>query len=647
MAFLPITKEEMTARGWDAPDIVVITGDAYVDHPSFGTAIVSRVLEAEGLHVCILPQPQSDADYLRFGVPRLAFFVNGGNIDSMVAHYTAAKRKRHNDYYTAGGKAGRRPDRAVTVYCRAVRRLFGDIPLCIGGLEASLRRFAHYDYWDDAVRPSILIDSGADLLMFGMGEHQTVEIARRLAGGEPVCSLHDIRGTAYAVPTDEHQYIPGSVECPSYDEVKAKTPAGYLAYARSCRIEQDEHDAVRGRTVIQRHGGVIVVQNPPSPPLQTDELDRVYELPYERNYHPSYEAEGGVPAIEEVKFSITHVRGCFGACHFCSIAYHQGRGITARSEDSVIREATLLTELPDFKGYIHDVGGPTANFRHPSCIGQEKHGLCRGKQCLAPEPCKNLIVNHSEYLHLLRRLRAIPGVKKVFIRSGIRFDYLILDKDETFFKELVRYHVSGQLKVAPEHCSDAVLAAMGKPKIAVYEAFRRRFYELTKSMNKKQYLVPYLMSSHPGSALSDAIELALFLKREGLHPEQVQDFYPTPGTISTCMFYTRLDPYTEKPIFVPKTKEEKAEQRALLQYFRPENRALVLRALKKAGREDLIGYGPECLIRPPARESAAKAPFHHERMPAAGRKKHDKITSRTQKNKSKQKQGAVKKRHVR
>lgn len=598
MTFLPITKEEMDARGWDAPDIVVVTGDAYVDHPSFGTAIVSRVLEAEGFRVCILPQPQNDDDYRRFGRPRLAFFVNGGNIDSMVAHYTAAKRKRHDDYYTAGGKAGRRPDRAVTVYCKAIRRLFGDVPLCIGGLEASLRRFAHYDYWDDAVRPSVLIDSDADLLMFGMGEHQITEIAHRLADGEPIGIMHDIRGTAYAVPTNEYVYIPDSVECPSFEEVKAKTPEGYLAYARSCRIEQDEHDAVRGKTVIQRHGKKIVVQNPPSPPLETAELDRVYELPYERNYHPSYEAEGGVPAIEEVKFSITHVRGCYGACNFCSIAYHQGRSITTRSEDSVVREAQALTKLPDFKGYIHDVGGPTANFRQPSCAGQEKRGMCRGKKCLAPTPCKNLVVDHSEYLHLLRRLRAIPGVKKVFIRSGIRFDYLILDKNGEFFKELVRYHVSGQLKVAPEHCSANVLTAMGKPDIAAYETFRARFYELTKSMNKKQYLVPYLMSSHPGSTLADAVELALFLKKEGLHPEQVQDFYPTPGTISTCMFYTGLDPYTEKPIFVPKTREEKAAQRALLQYFRPENRAIVLSALRKAGRSDLIGYGENCLIRP-------------------------------------------------
>ena len=598
MAFLPITKEEMTARGWDAPDIVLVTGDAYVDHPSFGTAIVSRVLEAEGFRVCILSQPQNDEDFKRFGTPKLAFFVNSGNIDSMVAHYTAAKRKRSDDYYTAGGVAGKRPDRAVTVYSKTIRRLFGDIPVCIGGLEASLRRFAHYDYWDDSVRPSVLIDSTADLLMFGMGERQIKEIAHRLADGEHISMMRDIRGTAYAIPTDEYAYIPDSVECPPFEEVKSKTPEGYLAYARSCRIQQDEHDAIRGKTVIQRHGKLIIVQNPPALPLEQDELDAVYELPYERNYHPSYEALGGVPAIEEVKFSVNHVRGCYGACNFCAIAYHQGRMITTRSEDSVVREAEMLTHMPDFKGYIHDVGGPTANFRHPSCKGQEKRGMCKGRKCLAPEPCKNLVVDHSEYLHLLRRIRALPKIKKVFIRSGIRFDYLIHDKNDEFFKELVRYHVSGQLKVAPEHCSNNVLRAMGKPNIGVYEKFRHRFYELTKSMNMKQYLVPYLMSSHPGSTPADAIELALFLKKEGLHPEQVQDFYPTPGTISTCMFYTGLDPYTEKPIFVPKTKEEKAEQRALLQYFRPENRQIVINALRRAGRTDLIGYGENCLIRP-------------------------------------------------
>lgn len=594
MPFLPITAEEMKERGWDTPDIVVVTGDSYVDHPSFGIAIISRVLEAEGYRVCILPQPQSAEDFARFGRPKLGFFVSGGNIDSMVAHYTAAKRRRSKDVYTAGGNAGKRPDRATIVYCRQIRKIYPDIPVIIGGLEASLRRFAHYDYWDDAVRPSILVDSGADLLVYGMGENQSIEIARRLAGGEPVQSITDVRGTCFAVPVKE--YAPRHcAECPGYEMVcKDKKQ-----YAISCRIQQDEQDAVRGKTVIQRHGGVIVVQNSPMPPLATAELDRVYELPYMRAYHPSYEALGGVPGIEEVEFSITHNRGCFGACNFCSIAYHQGRQITCRSEDSVVREAETLIKMPDFKGYIHDVGGPTANFRAPSCKGQLTKGLCKGKKCLAPKPCPALVVNHGSYLHMLRRLRKLPGIKKVFIRSGIRFDYLIEDKDESFFKELVEHHVSGQLKVAPEHCSASVLNLMGKPPIDSYRRFKKRFYELTKSIGKKQFLVPYLMSSHPGSTLRDAIELAVFLKREGLHPEQVQDFYPTPGTVSTCMFYTGLDPYTMKPVYVPRAPKEKAEQRALLQYYLPENRGLVLSALKAAGRTDLIGTGPDCLIAAP------------------------------------------------
>lgn len=597
MAFLPITKKEMQARGWEFPDIVLVTGDAYVDHPSFGTAIISRVLEAEGFRVCILSQPQSAADMARFGKPRLGFFVNGGNIDSMVAHYTAAKRKRSEDAYTAGGKAGRRPDRAVIVYSRWIRETFGAVPILIGGLEASLRRFAHYDYWDNTVRPSILMESTADILVYGMGEKTDTEIAQRLANGEPISSITDVLGTCVAVDAARYTVRP-CAECPSYEQVSVPDASGKRQYAISCRIQQDEHDAVRGKTVIQRHGDKIVIQNPPCPPVAEDYFDWVYSLPYEREWHPSYTAQGGVPGLEEVKFSITHNRGCFGACNFCSLAYHQGRYITCRSEESVIKEAKLLTEKPDFKGYIHDVGGPTANFRHPSCKGQETKGLCKGKKCLAPKPCPALRVDHSDYLHLLRRLRALPKVKKVFIRSGIRFDYLMEDTDETFFKELVAHHVSGQLKVAPEHCSAAVLEKMGKPSIATYQKFRKRFFELTKSMGKQQYLVPYLMSSHPGSTLREAVDLALFLKKEGLKPEQVQDFYPTPGTISTCMFYTGLDPYTLKPVYVPRTPQEKAQQRALLQYFRPENRALVLSALKAAGRTDLIGTGPNCLIAP-------------------------------------------------
>ncbi len=605
MPFLPITKKEMTERGWDRPDFVLVTGDAYVDHPSFGTAIISRVLEHAGYRVCILPQPRCDADYTRFGRPRLCFLVNGGNIDSMVAHYTAAKKRRSDDAYTAGGRSGSRPDRAVIVYCKNIRRLFGDVPVAIGGLEASLRRFAHYDYWDDCVRPSVLIDSGADLLMYGMGEKHIVEIANRLNNGEDISSLTDIRGTCYAVKTAD--YKPGPVkECPSFEAVSAPSDAGRRKYAESCRIQQAEHDAVRGRTVIQRHGDRIVIQNPPMPPLDTKEMDEVYSLPFMRTYHPSYEALGGVPGIEEVKFSIIHNRGCFGACNFCSLAYHQGRQISCRSHDSVIAEAKEITEMPDFKGYIHDVGGPTANFRARSCEAQLNRGLCPEKKCLAPSVCPAVTVDHSDYLSLLRKLRALPRVKKVFVRSGIRFDYLIADKDETFFKELVQHHVSGQLKVAPEHCSANVLKRMGKPPIEIYNRFKKRFYELTQSVGKKQFLVPYLMSSHPGSTPADAIELALFLKREGLRPEQVQDFYPTPGTVSTCMFYTGLDPYTMEPVYVPRTPVEKAQQRALLQYFRPENRKLVISALRKAGRTDLIGTGKNCLVAPDRPASTPK-----------------------------------------
>ena len=597
MAFLPITATEMRARGWDAPDIVVVTGDAYVDHPSFGTAIISRVLEAEGFRVCVLAQPRSAADFTRFGRPKLGFFVGAGNIDSMVAHYTAAKRKRSEDAYTPGGKAGARPDRATLVYCRQIREVYPDIPLSIGGLEASLRRFAHYDYWDDRVRPSILAESGADWLVYGMGEEACVAIARRLAEGQTPAQINDIRGTCVMVSAADYTPRP-CAECPTLAQVSAPTPEGKRQYAIAARIQQDEQDDVRGKTVIQRHGDRILIQNPPMPPLDTARFDWVYELPYERTYHPSYEALGGVPGIEEVKFSITHNRGCFGGCHFCSIAFHQGRRITCRSEESVVREAIALTKLPDFKGYIHDVGGPTANFRRPSCDKQLTAGLCKGKTCLAPKPCPALVADHKDYLHLLRRLRSIPKVKKVFIRSGIRFDYLLADKDESFFKELVEHHISGQLKVAPEHCSTAVLTKMGKPAIDTYRRFQKRFYELTKSIGKKQFLVPYLMSSHPGSTLREAVELAVFLKEAGLHPEQVQDFYPTPGTLSTAMFYTGLDPYTLKSVYVPRTPEEKAQQRALLQYFRPENRAFVRSALQKIGRTDLIGTGPHCLIPP-------------------------------------------------
>ena len=598
MPFLPITKKEMQEYGWEEADFIIVTGDAYVDHPSFGTAIISRVLESEGFKVCIIPQPRSAQDYMRFGKPRLAFLVNSGNIDSMVAHYTAAKKRRSDDAYTPGGKSGARPDRAVTVYCKKLRELFGNVPIAIGGVESSLRRFAHYDYWADRVLPSIIIDSDADLLMYGMGEKHIAEIAHRLNNGENIEDLKDVRGTCYKIKSENFVPIKGSVECPSFELVSSPDKNGKRQYAVSCKIQQTEHDPIHGKTVIQKHGNVIVVQNPPMSPLSTDEMDKVYSLPFMRNYHPSYEASGGVPGIEEVKFSIIHNRGCFGACNFCALAYHQGRQISVRSHESVIEEAKLITQMPDFKGYIHDVGGPTANFRAPSCEAQLKKGMCPEKKCLAPEMCPAVKVSHSDYLKLLRELRALPKIKKVFIRSGIRFDYLIADETQDFFKELVRHHVSGQLKVAPEHCSDNVLKYMGKPPFKVYSRFEKRFYELTKALDKKQYLVPYLMSSHPGSTLKDAIELSLFLKRNNLHPEQVQDFYPTPGTVSTCMFYTELDPYTMESVYVPKTPEEKAQQRALLQYFKPENRQIVLSALKKAGRHDLIGTGKNCLALP-------------------------------------------------
>ncbi len=514
---------------------------------------------------------------------------------SRSAHYTVAKRKRHDDAYTAGGKNGKRPDRAVTVYCSILKRLYPDSPVIIGGLEASLRRFAHYDYWSDSVMPSILFDSKADILVYGMGELQTVEIARRLGEGYPVEALQDIRGICYKVRTED--YVPKSaVDLPSFERVRESK----RDYAAAAARELEEADAVRGRTLIQRHGKYLLVQNPPMQPLGTEQLDWVYSLPYERWYPPCYESLGGVPGIAEVEFSITHNRGCFGACNFCSLAFHQGRTVTVRSEESVLKEAESFLENPRFKGYISDVGGPTANFRLPSCEKQKKLGMCKNRKCLAPTPCPNMQVSHSEYLDLLRKLRQLRGIKKVFIRSGIRFDYLMEDEDDAFFEELVRYHISGQLRVAPEHCSAAVLDKMGKPHIQTYKRFCDKFYALTGKEKKNQYVVPYLMSSHPGATLKDAVELALFCKAENIHPKQVQDFYPTPGTISTAMFYTELDPYTLEPVYVPKKESDKAMQRALLQYFIPENKPLVTKALIKAGRRDLIGSGKKCLVTPMA-----------------------------------------------
>lgn len=595
MAFLPMNIKEVKARGWDEVDFVYVMGDSYVDHPSFGAAIITRVLEDCGYRVAVLSQPdwKNDADFLQFGKPRLGFFVTAGNIDSMVAHYTVAKRKRSDDAYTAGGKNGKRPDRAVTVYSNIIRRLYPDSVIIIGGLEASLRRFAHYDYWKNTVMPSVLFDSKADIISYGMGELQTIEMAKRLSEGYPVEALYDIRGICYAVKTSD--YVPKTVvELPSYERVCESKKD----YAIAARKELEEADAVRGKTLIQRHGNFILIQNPPMQPLDTKQLDYVYSLPYERWYPQCYEKLGGVPGIQEVLFSITHNRGCFGACNFCSLAFHQGRAVTVRSKQSVIDEAKSFLNDKRFKGYISDVGGPTANFRLPSCEKQKKAGLCKSRKCLAPTPCPNMQVSHTEYLDVLRELRKLDGIKKVFIRSGIRFDYLMEDQSDEFFEELVKYHISGQLRVAPEHCSAAVLDRMGKPHIETYKKFCDKFYKLTGRMSKDQYIVPYLMSSHPGSTLKDAVELALFCKRENIHPKQVQDFYPTPGTISTCMFYTGIDPYTMKEVYVPKTEEEKSMQRALLQYFIPENKQKVIKALIKAGRKDLIGYDSKCLVQP-------------------------------------------------
>ncbi len=632
MAFLPMNASEVKERGWDGVDFVYVCGDSYVDHPSFGSAIITRLLEDCGYKVAFLAQPdwKNDDDFKQFGKPRLGFFVSAGNIDSMVAHYTVAKRKRSDDAYTAGGKNGKRPDRAVTVYSNIIRRLYPDSPIIIGGLEASLRRFAHYDYWLDDVMPSVLFDSKADIISYGMGELQTIEIAKRLSEGYSVESLYDIRGICYKVKTED--YTPMSVvELPSYERVKENK----RDYAAAARKELEQADAVRGKTLIQRHGSYILVQNPPMPPLDTKQLDYIYSLPYERWYPRCYEKAGGVPGIEEVLFSITHNRGCFGACNFCSLAFHQGRAVTVRSEESIINEAKSFLKNPRFKGYISDVGGPTANFRLPSCEKQKKLGLCKNRRCLAPTPCPNMQVSHTEYLDILRKLRGIDGIKKVFIRSGIRFDYLMEDENDEFITELVKYHISGQLRVAPEHCSAAVLDKMGKPHIETYKKFCKKFYSLTDKAHKEQYVVPYLMSSHPGSTMKDAVELALFCKREGIHPKQVQDFYPTPGTISTAMFYTELDPYTLEPVYVPKSESEKAMQRALLQYFIPENKPLVIKALIKAGRRDLIGSDKKCLVTPLAGQTAGG--YKKDSSNKTGRKKNnkDKYAKYRRKNKKK------------
>jgi len=617
--FLPVSAADMKRLGWDGYDFLLVTGDAYVDHPSFGAAVIGRVLEADGWRIAVLAQPhwQDARAFEAMGRPKYGVLIGAGNLDSMVAHYTAAKKTRSEDAYSPGKKPGMRPDRACIVYANRAREAFPGLPIVIGGMEASLRRFAHYDYWSDKVRRSILFDAKADILSYGMGESSMREIARRLASGEMPETMTDIRGTAVAV-ADEGKIAFPFVRCDSYETVVKSKPA----YANAAKHQYEEHDPVRGKAVVQPHGEKLLVVNPPSMPLRREELDRVSALPYTRKWHPMYDEMGGVPALEEVKFSIIHNRGCFGACNFCALAFHQGRMVTSRSKESVLKEAKMLTEDPDFKGYIHDVGGPTANFRYPSCKKQMETGMCRNRACLAPQPCKNVNADHSEYLDLLRSLRKLPGVKRVFVRSGIRFDYLMLEKQGAFFRELVEHHISGQLKVAPEHCVNGVLDYMGKPHNEVFEAFEARYKALNQNAGKQQFLVPYLISSHPGSTLMDAVRLAEYLKRTGRHPEQVQDFYPTPGTISTCMYHTGIDPRTGKSVYVPKTPEEKAMQRAMLQWFRPENRRLVLKALRETGREDLIGFGQKCLVRPERQQgSYQRAQEKPSSKPASGRKR--------------------------
>lgn len=606
--FLPTTPEELDGK---TPDFVYVCGDAYVDHPSFGAALITRVLEKHGFTCAMLCQPEfrSADEFKRFGKPRLGFLVSAGNIDSMVAHYTAAKKRRSEDYYSPGFKAGLRPDRATIVYCNRVREAYGDVPILIGGLEASLRRCAHYDYWDNKVRRSILVDSGADILMYGMGERSIVRLAQLLDKGVPVKKIRDVRGTAYLCKIGEKTSFPVAENYkfldrePLHDmfdkDSDEPLPAGYSydllktdreVYADSFRVQYFQNDSVHGKSIVEYYDKKMLVVNPPQPPLEREELDEVYAIPFTRTYHPMYEKDGGVPAITEVRFSITHNRGCFGGCNFCAIAFHQGRAVRSRSIESVVDEAKLLTTLPDFKGYIHDIGGPTANFRRPACEKQLTDGVCPGRRCLVPKPCKNLIADHSEYIELLSEVEKIPKIKKVFIRSGIRFDYMMCDKSDEFFRKLVRDHVSGQLKVAPEHCSSHVLACMGKPDVSVYDKFREKYAKLNEEYGLNQYLVPYLMSSHPGSTMDDAALLAAYTKRIGLSPEQVQDFYPTPGTASTVMYYTGLDPFTGKEIYTATNYREKQLQRALLQWRKPENRRMIYEAMNycsEEGKENL------------------------------------------------------------
>ncbi|MGN0165941.1 MAG: YgiQ family radical SAM protein [Lachnospiraceae bacterium] len=605
--FLPVSRRDMEQRGWDMVDFAYVIADAYVDHSSFGPAIISRVLESHGYKVGIISQPDWKDSYSIdvFGRPRLGFLVSGGNMDSMVNHYTVNKKKRKNDAYTPGGVMGRRPDHATVVYCNLIRQRYKDCPIIIGGIEASLRRLAHYDYWSDSLKRSILLDSQADLISYGMGEHSIVEIADALESGLDVKDITFVAGTVYKTKSLDGVYDYELL--PSYDELKNDK----LNYARSFYTQYQNTDPFSGKRLVEPYDkGIFVVQNPAAKPLTTMEMDDVYGLPYMNTYHPIYEKEGGVPAITEIKFSLSSNRGCFGACSFCALTFHQGRIVQSRSIDSLVKEAERMTEDKDFKGYIHDVGGPTANFQQPACKKQLKSGACKNKQCLYPQVCKNMDVDHKKYVELLRRLRQIPKVKKVFVRSGVRFDYALADKNDTFIQELCRYHVSGQLRVAPEHVSDNVLALMGKPKNSVYEQFVKKCEKINNSTGKEQYIVPYLMSSHPGSTLKDAIMLAEYVRDMGYIPEQVQDFYPTPSTISTCMYYTGVDPRTMQPVYVARNPHEKAMQRALIQYKQPENYELVKEALLREHREDLIGFGPRCLI-PPRKLSQSKKSGSH------------------------------------
>ena len=593
--FLPITREEMKERGWDQVDFVYVSGDAYVDHPSFGHAIITRLLESRGYRVGIIAQPdwRKPESVQVFGEPRLGFLVSAGNMDSMVNHYSVSKKRRKTDAYTPGGEMGKRPDYACVVYGNLIRQTYKKTPIILGGIEASLRRMAHYDYWSDKLKRSVLLDSGADVISYGMGEHSIIELAEALDAGIPVEDITYIAGTVVKAKSLDSIY--DAEILPSFEDLKADK----MNYARSFYTQYLNTDAFNGKRLVEPYSEhLYVVQNPPATPLTQMEMDDVYSLPYQRTYHPSYEAKGGVPAIKEIKFSLISNRGCFGGCSFCALTFHQGRIVQVRSHESLIEEAKEITKDKDFKGYIHDVGGPTANFRHPSCKKQMEHGVCKTRQCLFPSPCKNLDADHRDYVSLLRKLRDIPKVKKVFIRSGIRFDYLLADKKQEFLRELCEYHVSGQLKVAPEHVAGPVLSLMGKPEHKVYEEFTRQFYKMNEKIGKEQYLVPYLMSSHPGSTLKEAVELAEYCRDLGYMPEQVQDFYPTPSTLSTCMYYTGVDPRTMQKVYVPKSPHEKAMQRALIQYRNPELYDLVIEALHKAGRSDLIGFGPKCLVRP-------------------------------------------------